>query len=175
MSGAPVHLAAYDSEWPRIYEREAQRIRAVLGDRVVLLEHVGSTAVPGLAAKPKIDMLLAVADSSDEARYVPELEAAGYVLHLREPEWEEHRMFKGADADVYLHVFSHGSPEVARMLAFRDHLRAHEGDRTLYERTKRDLAARTWQRARDYAAAKTPVVDEILARARTRNPQTEPR
>jgi len=72
----PIQIVDYDPEWPRLFEREAKRIRAALGDRVLLLEHVGSTSVPGLAAKPRIDMLLVVADSADEPACVPTLEAA---------------------------------------------------------------------------------------------------
>jgi len=79
-----VHIANYDPEWPMLYEREAERIRSALGNRIVLLEHVGSTSVPGLAAKPKIDILLIVPDSADENEYVPALEAAGYKLTVRE-------------------------------------------------------------------------------------------
>jgi GrpB-like predicted nucleotidyltransferase (UPF0157 family) len=162
----PVHLAEYDESWPRLYEREAQRIRAALGDRVLLLEHVGSTSVPGLAAKPKIDILLVVADSSDEPSYVPALEAAGYVLHVREPEWYEHRNFKGPDTELTMHVFSAGCPEIERMLLFRDWLRTHLDDHELYERTKRELGRRTWKYTQNYADAKAEVVQEILARAR---------
>jgi GrpB-like predicted nucleotidyltransferase (UPF0157 family) len=161
----PVLLADYDPAWPAHYAREAERIRAALGERALLLEHVGSTSVPGLAAKPKIDMVLAVADSADEAAYVPPLEAAGYVLHIREPDWHEHRLFKGPDTDINLHVFSAGHPEIARMLAFRDWLRSNEEDRLLYERTKRELAARTWAYTQNYADAKTAVAEEIIARA----------
>jgi GrpB-like predicted nucleotidyltransferase (UPF0157 family) len=91
---APITLADYDPDWPVLFAREAARIRAVLGGRVVQVEHVGSTSVPGLAAKPIIDILLAVADSSDEPAFVPVLERAGYVLRAREPGWFEHRMFK---------------------------------------------------------------------------------
>jgi GrpB-like predicted nucleotidyltransferase (UPF0157 family) len=141
-------------------------VRAALGDRVLLLEHVGSTSVPGLAAKPRIDMLLVVADSTDEAAYVPALEAAGYVLHIREPDWYEHRMFKGPDTAVNLHVFSPGCPEIERMLLFRDWLRGNASDRRLYERTKRELARREWAYGQHYADAKAPVVEEIIARAR---------
>ena len=115
--------------WPALYEREAARIRSLLGDRVRLLEHAGSTSVPGLAAKPIIDIELAVADSADEPAYVPDLEAGGYVLHGREPDWFEHRLFKGTDPAVNLHVFSAGSPEIDRTLAFRDRLRTDEDDR----------------------------------------------
>lgn len=161
----PVTLAESDPAWPRLYEREAARVRSALGDRVVLLEHVGSTSVPGLAAKPRIDMLLAVPDSGDEPAYVPPLEAAGYELRLREPGWHEHRLLRGPDTDINLHVFSRGSTEIGQMLLFRDWLRTHPDDLALYEATKRELGARTWQYVQDYADAKTAVVDEILARA----------
>jgi GrpB-like predicted nucleotidyltransferase (UPF0157 family) len=115
----PIQLADYDEAWPGLYEREATRIRSVVGERVRLLEHVGSTSVPGLAAKPIIDMLLAVPDSADEPAYVPPLESAGYVVRIREPEWFEHRVFKGPDTDINLHVFSEGCPDIERALAAR--------------------------------------------------------
>lgn len=162
----PIEIADYDPGWPRLFAREAGRVRAALGDRVLLLEHVGSTAVPGLPAKPRIDILLVVADSADEPSYVPALEAAGYVLRIREPDWYEHRMFKGPDTDLNLHVFSPDCPEVERMLLFRDRLRGNEPDRRLYERAKRELARREWTYVQNYADAKAPVVEEIIARAR---------
>lgn len=157
-------LSEYDPEWPRLFEREARRVRDLLGDRVVMLEHVGSTSVPGLAAKPIVDMLLVVPDSSDEAAYVPVLEAAGYVLRVREPNWYEHRLLKGPDTDINMHVFSPGCPEIDRVLNFRDHLRVNEADRDLYERKKRELAQREWKYVQNYADAKTGVVEEIIAR-----------
>lgn len=162
---ATITLADYDPEWPRTFAREAERVRAALGDGVVRLEHVGSTSVPGLAAKPIVDILLVVADSADEPSYVPALEAAGYALRTREPDWFEHRMFKGPDADINLHVFGHGAAEVDRMVAFRDWLRATPDDRNYYERTKRELAKRTWRHVQHYADAKTAVVEEIMTRA----------
>src|SRR6266567_2187781 len=110
----PIQIADYHPEWPRLFEREAERIRTVLGNRVLLLEHVGSTSVPGLAAKPRIDVLLVVADSADESAYIPALEAAAYVLHIREPDWYEHRLLKGPDTAINLHVFSPGCPEIDR-------------------------------------------------------------
>jgi GrpB-like predicted nucleotidyltransferase (UPF0157 family) len=160
---APIELAEYDPGWPELFRREEGRIRAALGQRVVPLEHVGSTAVPGLAAKPIIDMCLVVTDSSEEEAYVPALEAAGYVLRIREPEWYEHRCFKGPDTNVNLHVFSEGCPEIERMLLFRDHLRTNLADRELYEGTKRELANREWKYVQNYADAKTAVVEEIIA------------
>jgi GrpB-like predicted nucleotidyltransferase (UPF0157 family) len=162
----PIQIVDYDPRWPRLFEREAERIQAALGDRVLSIEHVGSTSVPGLAAKPRIDVLLVVADSADESAYVPALEAAGYVLRIREPDWYEHRVFKGPDMDINLHVFSPGCPEIDRMLLFRDRLRSNASDRRLYERTKRELARRDWKYTQNYADAKTAVVEEILARAR---------
>jgi GrpB-like predicted nucleotidyltransferase (UPF0157 family) len=108
------------------------------------VEHVGSTSVAGLAAKPVIDILLEVQSSADEDSYLPSLATGGYRLKIREPGWHEHRMFKGPDTDVNLHVFSLGCSEIERMLKFRDWLRANPGDREIYERVKRELAAREW-------------------------------
>ena len=162
---APILLVDYDPAWPGLFERENSRIRAALGERVVQLEHTGSTSVPGLAAKPCIDMTLVVPDSSDEVSYVSALEAAGYVLVIREPDWYEHRVFKGPDTNVNLHVFSPGCQEIERMVGFRDWLRTHDEDRDLYERTKRELATREWKFVQNYADAKTDVVEEIVARA----------
>ena len=161
----PIHIVDYDPQWPHARRGEAARIQAVLGDRVLLLEHVGSTSVPGLAAKPRIDIILVVANSADESSYVPSLEGVGYVLRIREPIWYEHRVFKGPDTDVNLHVFSQGCPEIERMLLFRDWLRRNAADRQLYERTKRELARKNWKYTQNYADAKTTVVQEILARA----------
>ena len=161
----PIVLVDYDDAWPVRFEREARRIRAALGARAMLLEHAGSTSVPGLAAKPIIDIVLAVPDSSNEDDYVPALEGEGYELRIREPDWYEHRVLKKLEPNVNLHVFSADCPEIDRMLAFRDHLRANEADRELYERTKRELAAREWTYVQDYADAKTEVVEEIIARA----------
>lgn len=162
---ATIDLRDYDESWPQLFEREAERIRAALGEKVVLLDHVGSTSVPGLAAKPIIDILLIVPDSSDEAAYLSDLEAAGYALRIREPDWHQHRLFKGPDTNINLHVFSPGTSEINRMLGFRDWLQTHDDDRLLYERTKRELAAKTWKYVQNYADAKTVVVEEIVARA----------
>jgi GrpB-like predicted nucleotidyltransferase (UPF0157 family) len=160
-----IEVADYDPAWPGLFEREADRIRAVLGKRVVRLEHIGSTSVPGLAAKPIIDILLVVPDSGDEPAYVPDLEAAGYVLVIREPERQQHRVLKGPDTNVNLHVHSPGSPEIERHLLFRDRLRSDPADRDHYQRVKRELARRDWRYAQQYADAKTEVVEEIIARA----------
>ncbi|MCE7986485.1 MAG: GrpB family protein [Caldilinea sp. CFX5] len=160
-----ITLVEYDPAWPQLFEREATRVCVALQERVLLLEHVGSTSVPGLAAKPKIDMLLVVANSADEAAYVPALEAASYVLHIREPDWYEHRLFKGPDTDINLHVFSLGCEEIDRMLLFRNWLRSHPADRELYERTKKELASQEWKYTQNYADAKSAVVQVILARA----------
>jgi GrpB-like predicted nucleotidyltransferase (UPF0157 family) len=160
-----IELCVYDESWPLLYEREAERVNAVLVDQMLLLEHVGSTSVPGLPAKPIIDMLLVVADSAREDAYVPPMEAAGYVLRIREPDWYQHRLFKGPDTNINLHVFSAGCIEIDRMLGFRDHLRGNAADRALYAETKRELASRHWKYVQEYADAKTEVVETILARA----------
>ena len=153
----PIELRDYDPSWPERYAEQAARLREALGERVIRVEHVGSTSVPGLAAKPIIDIALEVPDTTDEPAYVDDLEAVGYVLHFREPDWLEHRLFKPADC-----------PETDRMVLFRDWLRANDADRELYVQTKRELAARDWKYMQQYADAKTGVVDEIMARAMAR-------
>ena len=159
-------IVDYDPLWPELFRREADRIRAALGHRVLRIEHTGSTSVPSLAAKPIIDVLLVVADSSDEGTYMPALESAGYVLRIREPNWYEHRMFNAPDAEINLHVFSAGCAEIDRLLVFRDRLRGNAADRELYARTKRTLAQEQWKYIQNYADAKTAVIEEIIARAR---------
>ena len=159
----PVTLVDYDPAWPEQFARQAGRIRAALGSRALAVEHVGSTAVPGLCAKPVLDILLLVADPAREAAYLPDLERAGYPLRIREPDWFGHRMCKGADPAVDLHIFAPGCPEAARMVAFRDRLRACPADRDRYARAKRALAARRWDYLQGYADAKSQVVAEILA------------
>ena len=167
---APIEIRDYDSDWPRLYEREEARMRSVLGEGVIRIEHVGSTSVPGLPAKPLIDIALEVADSADEAAYVPAMESAGYVLRIREPDWFEHRVLKGPDTDVNVHVFTAGCEEVDRMLLFRDWLRENAADRELYAERKRELADREWKYMQQYADAKTAVVDEIMGRASGEEP-----
>ena len=160
-------IVDYDSQWPELFRREADSIRAVLGNRALRIEHTGSTSVPGLAAKPIVDMLLVVADSADEDAYVPALEAAGYLLRIRETHWYEHRMFNRTDTGINLHVFSSGCREIDRILMFRDWLRNSAADRDLYARTKLALARKEWQDVQSYADAKTAVIEEIILRARS--------
>ena len=159
-----VTIAHYDPRWPEQFGRESDRISRLLGPRALRIEHVGSTSVPGLAAKPVIDILLVVADSADEAGYARSLESEGYRVVIREPDWHQHRMLKGPDTDINLHVLSAGCPEIDRMLSFREWLRGNAADRILYEQTKRDLARDEWTHVQDYADAKTGIVGEIMRR-----------
>jgi GrpB-like predicted nucleotidyltransferase (UPF0157 family) len=169
---ATIQLAPHDPAWPERYAGEAAKIRAALGDRAIVLEHVGSTSIPGISAKPILDILLAVADSSDEDSYVPALAAQGYRLHVREPDWHQHRLLKGEDPLVNLHVFTAGSSEIRRMLGFRDRCRSCPEERDLYENTKRELAARVWRHVQHYANAKGEVVEAIIARALALEPSS---
>lgn len=159
-----VEIAEYDPGWPGRYEREAARVHGALGAKVLRLEHVGSTSVPWLPAKPVIDIVLEVPDTASEPQYVPDLEEAGFVLRIREPDWFEHRLFGVSSGEVNLHVFSRGCTETGRMLSFRDRLRADVADRDLYARTKRDLASREWTFMQQYADAKGEVVSAIMSR-----------
>lgn len=163
--GSTIVLADYDPAWSAHYESHRERIAWALGRRVVLLEHVGSTSVPGLAAKPRIDILLVAANSADEPSYVPLLETAGYALTVRERNWHEHRLLRGFEPDANVHVFSPGCIEVDRMIGFRNWLHTHPNDRQLYESVKRQLAAQEWEFVQDYADAKSAVVEDIQRRA----------
>lgn len=110
-----------------------------------------------------------VKDSADESSYVPVLEAAGYVLQIREPDWFEHRLFKGPDTDINLHVFSLGTSEIDRMLRFRDWLRTNDTDQDKYAQVKRSLAKNKWRHVQHYENAKTSIVQEIMKRANSNN------
>lgn len=158
-----IKLAEYDPEWPKKFEAHAKIIIDALGGSTLRIEHIGSTSVPGLAAKPIIDVLVVVPDSADESVYLRQLEAVGYVLRVREPDWNEHRMFRTREEDVHVHVYSAGCPEVERNLTFRDCLRRNVADRNRYERTKRELATKEWPDMNAYAEAKTEVIESILA------------
>jgi GrpB-like predicted nucleotidyltransferase (UPF0157 family) len=166
---APITLVDYDPRWPALFDREAARVRGALGETALRIEHVGSTSVPGLCAKPIVDMVLVVPDSAAEPAYVPALEAAGYTLRIREPDWFEHRLLKGPDTDVNLHVFGAGAAEIDRMLRFRDRLRTNDADRDAYATAKRRLAARRWRHVQHYADAKTAVIEAIIERAEAAN------
>lgn len=160
-----IKIADYDPGWPKKFEQQAEVIGEALGDSALRIEHIGSTSVPGLAAKPIIDLLVVVADSADESVYLRQLEAAGYVLRVREPDWHEHRMFRSPEKDVHVHIYSAGSPEIERYLTFRDRLRRNADDRDRYEQKKRELAGKEWSDMNEYAQAKTEVVEGIIAAA----------
>jgi GrpB-like predicted nucleotidyltransferase (UPF0157 family) len=156
-------IAEYDPEWPRRYERERKRIVGALEPGVALaVEHVGSTAVPGLAAKPIVDILMVVRDPDEENVFAPALEQAGYELRVREP---GHRMFRTPERDVHVHVWPEGDPEIERYLVFRDRLRSSTEDREAYESLKRELVRQDWEDMNHYADAKSALIDEIVARA----------
>ena len=167
----PVVLHDPDPAWPDLFAADALAIRSVLREQALAVDHVGSTSVPELVAKPIIDILLQVPDSAHEAAYVPALESLGYWLQIRDPGWLEHRVLyqrveRGCAHDVNVHVLSpeRGGEEIGRMLGLRDWLRSHPADRDRYAAVKSELARRRWRRVQDYADAKTEVVEEILAK-----------
>lgn len=160
-----IELAEHDPAWAQAYGEHAERIRGALGEAAGRVEHIGSTAVPGLAAKPIVDILVVVEDPADEGSYVPLLEAAGYELRVREPDFDEHRMLRTPTRDVHVHVFPAWSIEIDRYLALRDHLRSSPRARATYEARKRELAGREWPTMDHYASAKTAVVEALIAEA----------
>ena len=161
----PIAIVERDPSWPAQFDELAARIRRSLGDRVLELDHVGSTSVPDLPAKPIIDIDLTVADSGDEAAYIPALEGAGFVFLLREPGWHGHRLLTAASPRANLHVWSPDCPEVTRHRMFRDWLRAHTDDRSRYAEAKRTAANAANTAHEDgmaYNERKQPIVREIL-------------
>jgi N-methylhydantoinase B/oxoprolinase/acetone carboxylase alpha subunit/GrpB-like predicted nucleotidyltransferase (UPF0157 family) len=160
--GSTVRIVDYDPSWPDRFEAERARIQSALGSVAKRIEHVGSTSVPGLGAKPVVDVMVAVDDPDDDASFVVPLTKAGYVLRVIEP---EHRMFRSPQRDVHVHLWRAGSEDERRHLVFRDWLRANADDRDRYESVKRELAARSWTDSNDYANAKNEIVADIMQRA----------
>jgi GrpB-like predicted nucleotidyltransferase (UPF0157 family) len=160
-----VVLADYDPTWPVRFNETADQLRAILGTRLRLIEHIGSTSVPGLIAKPIIDIVIGIDDPEDEPSYLPDLEATGYQLRVREP---GHRCLRGAAAPelpVNLHCYRSDSTSIRRDLVFRDRLRTDSADRALYAATKQALTDREWPDINYYAQAKGPAISQILERA----------
>jgi len=155
-------IVDYDASWPERFVAHRDRVARALGPMACSIEHIGSTAVPGLAAKPIIDLLVAVKDPDEESPMVPALQAAGYHLRVREP---GHRMFRTPERDVHIHVWQDADPEIARHVRFRDRLRASGEDRAAYERLKRELATKRWDDMNQYADAKSQLIEQILSRA----------
>ncbi len=163
----PIDIVEYDPSWPATFERVAATIRDALGDRVLEMEHIGSTSVPGLSAKPVIDIDLVVVDSADEAAYLPTLEAVGFRLSIREPDWHEHRCLVADDPRTNLHVFSPDCPEVTRHRLFRDWLRSHPDDLARYQEVKVAAAAASTaagEHVMEYNQRKEPVILDIYDR-----------
>ena len=161
----PITIDDYDPAWPAMFGREEVRIRQALGPLALAIDHVGSTAVPGLAAKNRLDIDLIVADPAEEADYVPALEPAGYVLRTREPDWYEHRCLWTHDHGINLHVFGPDCDEHLRHLIFRDWLRNHPDDRDRYAAEKRRIAAAHPLDVAEYVNQKAAIVIEILRKA----------
>jgi GrpB-like predicted nucleotidyltransferase (UPF0157 family) len=168
-----ITVVPYDDAWPAQFAAVEERVRGALGVRVLGLDHIGSTSVPGLAAKPVIDADLTVTDSADEAAYVPDLEAAGFTLRIREPDWEEHRLLTLQAPGTNLHVFSPGSPELGRHVLFRDWLRTHDDDHAAYAALKTGLGQRGFTDGMDYNNHKAEFVYDIYERAFAADPAHE--
>lgn len=158
-----VQIADYDPEWATKFMTERDRIAGALGELPIRIEHIGSTSVPMLAAKPIVDVLVTLPDPEAEDAFVPHLGAVGFVLRVREP---GHRMLRNAARDVHVHVWADQDPEVERYLRFRDQLRRSVTDRVSYEQLKRALAEQEWADMNHYAQAKGRLIEDILARAR---------
>lgn len=159
-----VGLQAFDDRWAAVYLDHRERIMAALAGSSIQIAHIGSTSVPGLAAKPIVDIVVAVDDITAEEDYLDPLLASGYQLRVREP---GHRMVRTPARDVHVHIYEREDPAIAAYLLLRDRLRSDADDRTLYESTTRMLLEQQWDDMNAYADAKTEVILAIVARART--------
>lgn len=170
----PIEIVEPDPAWPARFEQLRGRLAGALGDVARRIEHVGSTSVPGLPAKPIIDVDVHVQDTEAEEAYVPALERMGATLVIREPWWNGHRMLITPGGAANVHVFPADAPEPLRHLLFRDWLRTHPADRELYARAKRDLAVSTAESPVDYNLAKNEVIDDIYGRVFAVEPASHP-
>ena len=164
---SPIAVVEPDPSWPARFDELAARIRRALGHRVLELDHIGSTSVADLPAKPIIDIDLTVADPGDETAYVPALRREGFALLIREPGWHGHRLLVAAAPPANLHVWGPDAPEPIRHRLFRDRLRDHPDDRSRYADAKRTAAAAVNAAGGDvmaYNLRKQPVVRDILER-----------
>jgi GrpB-like predicted nucleotidyltransferase (UPF0157 family) len=163
----PIHVVPYDDRWPAVYAQLAAALRTALGNRLLHVEHIGSTSVPGLAAKPIVDVDVTVADPTDEDAYVADLERAGFVFVIREPAWHQHRLFRLDEPAANVHVFGPDCPEAIRHVLLRDWLREHPDDAAEYVAVKLDAAAAATaagESGRDYNTRKQPYLRALLDR-----------
>lgn len=160
-----IELVGHDPAWANAYASAADEIRAALGAAAVSVEHVGSTAIAGIVAKPRIDVLIVVGTYDPEAVYQEPLASLGYAYDHRD---ELHVLFKGSrDGTPFnLHVVERDAEEATRMIVFRDYLRSHPDEARRYEDLKKDLAERHSD-GDVYAEAKSSYVQEVLRRARS--------
>lgn len=161
----PIELVPYDPLWPARYESWRQRLAAALGPTARRIDHFGSTSIPGLPAKPVIDIMIGVDDMRREELYVPQIEALGVQLRNRDSDHRFFRPFAGQPRDVHVHVCNLGSDWGCKDLLFAAFLREDAGARADYLRGK-ELAAARWSDDRiAYTEAKTAVIDAIKPRA----------
>jgi GrpB-like predicted nucleotidyltransferase (UPF0157 family) len=162
-----IEIVSHSPDWSLQFKDHAERIKSALGEVALQIEHIGSTSVEGLAAKPIIDILVVVADPSQEELYVPAMLSAGYELRVREPDFDEHRMFRTPERDVHIHFYPQSSGEIERYLIFRDFLRADPDASDRYADLKRVLSAAEWKDMNEYADAKTKFIEDTISHARS--------
>jgi GrpB-like predicted nucleotidyltransferase (UPF0157 family) len=163
--GDPIKIAPYDPRWPGRFQTMRARLAEALGGTAMRIDHVGSTSIPGLAAKPIIDIQISVPDVEDEQAYVAPIESLGLALRWAEP---GHRYFRpppGLPRDYQVHVCTIGSEWERVHLLFRDYLRSHADVAAQYEALKHDLAARHTGERVAYNDAKAPLIDSTVALA----------
>ncbi|MFT2112746.1 GrpB family protein [Marinomonas sp. 2405UD68-3] len=160
-----IKIVQHQVEWKNIFSFHRNAIEEALGEKALLIEHIGSTSVPGLAAKPIIDIVVAVKDAADERDYLGALISAGYQLRVREPDFFQHRMVRTPKRDTHIHIFSEGCGEIEKYLLLRDYLRNKKEARDEYEQVKLAFSKQSWTDMNAYADAKGLVIQKLLHEA----------
>ena len=165
-------IVDYDPAWVEMFEAEKTRILGVIGDKILAIEHIGSTSVPGLGAKPIIDILIGLRDLSDAALCIAPVESLGYDYITKfENIMPFRRYFRKVRSDGehthHIHMVAISHDFWTRHLLFRDYLRTHPDDAAAYEKVKRELASQfTGETVNDYADAKSEIINAIMEKAR---------
>ncbi len=165
-----LYLVDYQPDWPELFEDEAHLIREACGDRLLLIEHIGSTSVRGLAAKPILDIMPLLANFEDGFELTPSMEALGYESSGEFGIEGRHYFAKGSPRTHHVHMYETGDSEAVRRLLFRDYLRTHSDVAGDYARLKRRLAEELTRT--DHSEAKTDFIAEVLALAGYSGPES---
>lgn len=160
----PYRVEEYNPHWKELFSEHATKLRELLGDEIISIEHVGSTSIPGMIAKPNIDIMVIVPDITKIARYREKMEEAGFIAHGDYSHIDEEYFTEdlpSGERVTSVHVFQIGNPEIKRHIDFRDYLTANQEARDRYIQTKKDLYAENRDHYRAYDDGKRNIIARL--------------